>query len=50
MYIVIGYLILFRIEELGMGHFKKFMATQDMKKIYKVVNWLGHYIMLMCFV
>ena len=33
---VMSYLILFRIEELGMGHLKKFMATQDTKKMFKV--------------
>lgn len=40
MYSVMSYLILFRIEELGMGHLKKFMATQDTKKMFKFLNFL----------
>ncbi|XP_065883356.1 cilia- and flagella-associated protein 99-like [Dysidea avara] len=40
MYSIVTYLTLFRIEELGMGHFKRFMATQDTRKIHKFLNFL----------
>ena len=45
-----SYLILFRIEELGMGHLKKFMATQDTKKIFKVAIWLANHLTFKCYI
>ena len=35
---VVAYLALFRLDELGMGHFRKFVRTQDVNKMYKVRN------------
>ena len=37
---VIVYLMLFRLEELGMGHFMKLIGTQHTGKMHKVLNFL----------
>ncbi len=35
---VIVYLVMFRLEELGMGHLKKLLNTQHTGKMHKVKN------------
>ncbi len=35
---VILYLLMFRLEELGIGHLKKLLATQHTGKVYKVAT------------
>ena len=33
---VVGYLVMFRLEEVGLSHVKKFVASQDTAKMFKV--------------
>lgn len=35
---VICYLATFRLDELGMAHFRKFVSSQDINKMYRVSN------------
>ena len=35
-FIVVAYMALFRLDELGISHFRKFMLAQDLNKIIKV--------------
>lgn len=39
LYKVICYLALFRIDELGMVHFRRFVGSQDINKMYKFLNF-----------
>ena len=36
---VVCYLALFRLDELGMAHFRKFVASQDINRMYRV-SWM----------
>ena len=37
---VLCYLALFRLEELGVGYFRKMVASQDVNKMFKFCNFL----------
>ncbi|XP_064599674.1 cilia- and flagella-associated protein 99-like [Liolophura sinensis] len=39
LYTVICYLAVFRLDELGMSHFRKFVFSQDVNKMYKFLNF-----------
>ncbi|KAJ8317728.1 hypothetical protein KUTeg_005632 [Tegillarca granosa] len=39
LYIVICYLAVFRLDELGMIHFKKFVSSQDVNRMYRFLNF-----------
>ena len=36
---VLCYLALFRLEELGVGYFRKLVASQDINKMFKFLNF-----------
>ncbi|CAH1785079.1 unnamed protein product, partial [Owenia fusiformis] len=39
LYIVFAYIALFRLDELGMSHFRKFVRSQDVNKMYRFLNF-----------
>ncbi|XP_061186311.1 cilia- and flagella-associated protein 99-like isoform X2 [Saccostrea echinata] len=39
LYTVVCYLALFRLDELGMAHFRKFVASQDINRMYRFLNF-----------
>ncbi|KXJ14416.1 cilia- and flagella-associated protein 99 [Exaiptasia diaphana] len=40
LYIVLTYLALYRLDELGLSHFKKFVASQDSNKMYRYLAFM----------
>lgn len=41
---VVCYLALFRLDELGMAHFRKFVSSQDINRMYRVRIYLFKFI------
>lgn len=41
---VVCYLALFRLDELGMAHFRKFVSSQDINRMYRVRIYLFNFI------
>uniref|UniRef100_K1Q724 Cilia- and flagella-associated protein 99 n=1 Tax=Magallana gigas TaxID=29159 RepID=K1Q724_MAGGI len=39
LYTVVCYLALFRLDELGMAHFRKFVSSQDINRMYRFLNF-----------
>lgn len=39
LYIVTSYLAFFRLDELGVAHFRKFVSAQDINKMYRFLNF-----------
>nr|CAB3230279.1 RSP4/6 uncharacterized protein LOC100183762 [Phallusia mammillata] len=39
LYSVLCYLLIFRLDELGIGHFRKFLNTQNVNKMYKFLKF-----------
>ncbi|XP_048746948.2 cilia- and flagella-associated protein 99-like isoform X2 [Ostrea edulis] len=39
LYTVVCYLALFRLDELGMAHFRKFVSSQDVNRMYRFLNF-----------
>ncbi|XP_033756504.1 cilia- and flagella-associated protein 99-like isoform X1 [Pecten maximus] len=39
LYIVTSYLVFFRLDELGVAHFRKFVSAQDINKMYRFLNF-----------
>lgn len=46
-FVVICYLAVFRLDELGMIHFKKFVSSQDVNRMYRVSKKFGHFVYIM---